>query len=145
VDLYRDVAESKGVALTIVPATGDTGGPLSVDADRPRLEQVAANLIDNAVKFTPQGGRVEARLSREDRNARLDVRDTGPGIPSHELPRIWDRLYRGDLSRAERGLGLGLSLVRAIVEAHGGSVSVESAPDQGATFTVVLPLASTRA
>jgi len=139
VDLYRDVAESKGVTLRIAASAGDVAGPLTVDADRPRLEQVAANLIDNAVKFTPEGGQVEVRVSRGDGSARLEVRDTGPGIPPHELPRIWDRLFRGDLSRTERGLGLGLSLVRAIVEAHGGSVRAESTPGQGAIFTVLVP------
>ena len=99
--------------------------------DRTRLEQVAANLIDNAVKYTPPGGRVEVTVRREDGQAVLSVRDTGPGIPPDELPRIWDRLFRGDASRTERGLGLGLSLVRAIVEAHGGTVEVESEPGPG--------------
>jgi signal transduction histidine kinase len=74
--------------------------------------------------------------------ALLRVRDTGIGIRSDELPRIWDRLFRGDTSRAERGLGLGLSLVRAIVEAHGGTVEVASEPRQGSTFTVELPMTS---
>jgi len=68
------------------------------------------------------------------------VRDTGPGIPADELPRIFDRLFRGDTSRTERGLGLGLSLVKAIVEAHGGSVEVSSEPGRGSTFTVTLPI-----
>jgi len=71
----------------------------------------------------------------------LRVRDTGPGIPGNEIPRIWDRLFRGDTSRSERGLGLGLSLVKAIVEAHGGTVDVVSDPGRGSTFTVSLPLA----
>jgi len=143
VDLYRDVAEAKGVTLAVNPPSGaKSGTPLMVDADRPRLEQVAANLIDNAVKFTPAGGRVDVRVSAADSMARLDVQDTGPGIPPQELPRIWDRLFRGDLSRSERGLGLGLSLVRAIIHAHGGEVSVDSTLAQGATFTVLLPRAS---
>jgi signal transduction histidine kinase len=140
VDLYRDVADAKGITLTATPSPDAGAEPLIVDADRPRLEQVAANLIDNALKFTPEGGIVEARVSRGDSVARLEVRDTGTGIPAHELPRIWDRLFRGDLSRTERGLGLGLSLVRAIVEAHGGSVAVESTPGQGSTFVVALPV-----
>jgi signal transduction histidine kinase len=69
----------------------------------------------------------------------LGVKDSGPGIPADEQPRIWERLFRGDASRAERGLGLGLSLVKAIVEAHGGTVGVDSEPGRGATFVVSLP------
>jgi signal transduction histidine kinase len=136
VDLYRDVAEAKGVTLTV----SATDREAIVSGDRTRLEQVAANLLDNAVKYTPPGGRVEVAVGRDGSNAQLGVSDTGPGIPPSELPRIWDRLFRGDASRSERGLGLGLSLVKAIVEAHGGTVAVESRPGRGATFTVTLPL-----
>ena len=73
------------------------------------------------------------------RRPSIEVADTGAGIAAHDLPRIWERLYRGDQSRAERGLGLGLSLVRAIVRAHGGTVEVTAEPGRGATFTVRLP------
>jgi signal transduction histidine kinase len=132
VDLYRDVAESKHVTLTA------GGAEVFVDADRIRIQQVAANLIDNAVKYTPPGGRVDVQVTRDEHGAHLQVRDTGAGIPRADLPRIWDRLFRGDASRAERGLGLGLSLVRAVVAAHGGSVDVRSAPGEGSTFTVTL-------
>jgi signal transduction histidine kinase len=107
--------------------------------DRTRLEQVAANLIDNAVKYTAAGGRVDVTVGREDGQVVLSVQDTGVGIRPDELPRIWDRLFRGDASRSERGLGLGLSLVRAIVEAHAGTVEVQSEPGKGSTFTVRLP------
>ena len=134
-DLYRDVADAKGVALTAHAAED-----LVVSADRIRLEQVAANLIDNAIKYTPSGGQVAVDVAREGNAATIRVRDTGQGIPLDELPRIWDRLFRGDSSRAERGLGLGLSLVKAVVEAHGGAVSVTSEPGRGSTFTVSLPL-----
>jgi signal transduction histidine kinase len=155
VDLYRDVAEAKGIALEVrlPPQPGGYGGPgtpgptttpdpsttdVVVMGDRTRLEQVAANLIDNAIKYTPSGGRVEVTVGMEDGRAALSVRDTGVGIPPDELPRIWDRLFRGDASRTERGLGLGLSLVRAIVKAHGGMVEVQSEPGRGSRFTVNL-------
>ena len=133
VDLYRDVAEAKGVSLSV------HGDPTAVvSGDRVRLEQVAANLIDNAVKYTP------SRRSRRGFGPAVRamapsscVEDTGAGIPADELPRIWQRLFRGDRSRTERGLGLGLSLVKAIVEAHGGTVAVASEPGRGSTFTII--------
>lgn len=133
-DLYHDVADAKGVSLEAgaLPA-------VQVTADPVRIEQVAANLIDNAVKYTPAGGHVVVEVDAADDRAVLRVRDTGQGIDASELPRIWDRLFRGDRSRHERGLGLGLSLVRAIVVAHGGTVDVTSRLGQGSTFTVTLP------
>jgi heavy metal sensor kinase len=137
VDLYRDVADAKGVTLA-----ADAAPDVVVVADRTRLEQVAANLIDNAVKYTPPGGRVDVEVRRAEDAAILRVRDTGPGIAPDELPHIFDRLFRGDTSRTERGLGLGLSLVKAIVEAHGGTVDVVSEPGRGSVFTVSLPLGS---
>jgi signal transduction histidine kinase len=133
VDLYRDVAEAKGITIEVKAADDAV-----VSADRVRLEQAAANLLDNAIKYTPAGGRVFVEVLSEGGCALLRVRDTGIGIPADELPHIWDRLFRGDVSRTERGLGLGLSLVKAIVEAHGGTVTVESDPGQGSTFTASL-------
>ena len=118
----------------------DDADDVVVPADRTRLEQVAANLIDNAVKYAPAGGRVTVQVQTEGPDALLIVSDNGPGIPPDELPKIWDRLFRGDRSRTERGLGLGLSLVKAIVEAHGGRVEASSAVGQGSRFTVRLPL-----
>jgi signal transduction histidine kinase len=135
VELYRDVADAKGVTLAV-----DAPDDVVVTADRTRLEQVAANLIDNAVKYTPPGGRVDVEVRRAAAAAVLQMRDSGAGIPPDELPRIFDRLFRGDTSRAERGLGLGLSLVKAVVEAHGGTVEVSSEPGRGSVFTVSLPL-----
>ena len=134
-ELYRDVADAKGVALT-----ANTRADALVSADRVRIEQVAANLIDNAVKYTPRGGQVTVEVAREGPTALMRVRDTGSGIPYAEQPRIWERLFRGDASRTERGLGLGLSLVKAIVEAHGGAVSLDSEVGRGSTFSVSLPI-----
>ena len=132
--VYEDTAEDAGVTLhTSVPEQ------LVVTADRDRLRQALANLVDNAIKYTPPGGRVEVAAGRHDSGVSISVRDTGAGIPEHEIPRIWDRLYRGDQSRTTRGLGLGLSLVRASVEAQGGTVAVESTPGHGSTFTISLP------
>ena len=100
-----------------------------------------ANLVDNAIKYTPSGGRVTVSAAADGDSIRIEVADTGIGIAAHDLPRIWERLYRGDHSRAERGLGLGLSLVRAIVRAHGGTVDVRTELGRGSTFTIRLPRA----
>ncbi|HWW83505.1 MAG TPA: HAMP domain-containing sensor histidine kinase [Vicinamibacterales bacterium] len=134
-DLYGEVAEAKGVTLV-----ADIKHAVVVKGDRTRLEQVAANLVDNAVKYTPSGGHVDVEVRAENGKAVLVVRDTGAGISPEELPRIWERLFRGDTSRAERGLGLGLSLVKAIVEAHSGTVQATSTLGQGSVFTVTLPI-----
>jgi signal transduction histidine kinase len=133
-DLYEDSAEASGLTLTVgVPAD------LVVVADRDRLRQAIANLVDNAIKYTPRGGRVEVQGERAPNAVEIRVTDTGPGIPERDLPRIFDRLYRADQSRTTRGLGLGLSLVRAYVGAQGGTVTVQSQPGKGTTFTIRLP------
>lgn len=133
-DLYADLAEAKDVALEAASSPD-----LYVWADRVRLRQAVSNLVDNAVKYTPPGGRVRLEARAFDGTIEISVIDTGVGMPAEELGRIWDRLYRGDRSRSERGLGLGLSLVKAIVEAHGGRVAVSSQPGAGSTFSVTLP------
>jgi signal transduction histidine kinase len=139
VELYEDLADERGVELrTNVPSE------LLVDVDRNRMRQVLANLIDNAVKYTPAGGVVEIAAHRDNDDAVATVSDTGVGIPAEELPRIWDRLYRGDKSRSTRGLGLGLSLVKAIVAAHGGRVDVRSRSGAGSTFELRLPAEAPR-
>lgn len=134
VELYEDLAEQKGIRIESACEPD-----LRVPLDRSRMRQVIANLCDNAVKYTPAGGLIRIEARRDGADALLTVSDTGIGIPADELPRIWDRLYRGDKSRSERGLGLGLSLVRAIVEAHHGTVSVQSAPANGSRFELRLP------
>jgi signal transduction histidine kinase len=134
VELYEDVAEDKGVTLE-----NHASGEVWTNVDRTRIRRVIANLLDNALKYTPTGGRVEIDTRASDEDVVLTVRDTGVGIAPEDLPRIWERLYRSDKSRSERGLGLGLSLVKAIVEAHGGRVTVESRVGRGSTFTISLP------
>lgn len=133
VDLYQYVAEERKIAVT--PELSDT---CEVSVDRIRMRQVFANLLDNALKYTNSGGRVSIRTRCEPDRAIIEFTDTGIGIPPEEIGRIWERLFRGDRSRSQRGLGLGLSLVKAIVEAHGGTVFVHSLPGRGSTFTVVL-------
>jgi len=133
-ELYQYVASERGITLE-----SEVPPELEVDADLNRLRQVIANLLDNAVKYTPAGGRVRIEASRREDRVRIAVRDTGPGIPDEELPHIWERLYRGDRSRSTPGLGLGLSLVQAIVQAHGGAVAARNLPEGGAEFTVRLP------
>jgi signal transduction histidine kinase len=135
-DLYEDVAADRRVALRVVD-----GPAVTVLGDRDRLRQALANLVDNALKYGPSDSVITVTIRGEGHDARVEVHDDGPGIPADELPRVWDRLFRGDRSRSERGLGLGLSLVRAYVHAHGGRVAVESAPGRGTTFRLVLPLA----
>ena len=133
-DLYEDTADDAGVALTADVPVG-----LTVNADRDRLRQALANLVDNAIKYTPRDGRVGVSAMAGADAVVIRVADTGPGISEQDLPRIFDRLYRGDQSRATRGLGLGLNLVKAYVEAQGGKVSVESKSGHGSTFYVSRP------
>ncbi|MBA3270355.1 MAG: two-component sensor histidine kinase [Acidobacteria bacterium] len=135
VGLYDEVAEDKGLTLA-VEADLQAG---TLTGDRPRLTQAFANLMDNAIKYTPAPGSVHVTVRAAHGGIEVVVTDTGVGISADDRPRIWDRLYRGDQSRSERGLGIGLSLVRAIIEAHGGRVSVESEPGHGSRFRVWLP------
>lgn len=133
--LYEYVAEEKHIRIE-TEFQGDCQA--SVDSDR--IRQVFANLLDNAIKYTPDGGRIIVRAWDHNAAVKVQFRDTGIGIPPEEQGKIWDRLYRGDKSRSQRGLGLGLSLVKAIVEAHNGTVDVRSRPGEGSEFTVALPV-----
>ena len=135
VELYRDIADEKNISLRTT-----FSGPPDLIADANRVRQVVANLLDNAVKFTPDGGCVDIETSRKGECFTIQVTDTGVGIPPEDQPRIWDRLYRGHTSHAHRGLGLGLSLVKAVVHAHHGIIEVSSKFGQGTRFLVYLPL-----
>ncbi len=132
-DTYEMVAEQRGVRLLSQLQAARVLG------DATRLRQLIANLVDNALKYTPAGGIVELGTREVEGVGELTVRDTGIGIAADDQPRIFERLYRGDRSRSQPGLGLGLSFVKAICEAHGGTIAVSSTPDRGATFTVRLP------
>jgi signal transduction histidine kinase len=133
IDSYAEVADEKGVTVHVeIPFT------LCVTGDASALRRAFANLLDNAIKYTPSGGRVSITGRRAGQHAVIDFSDTGCGISTEDLPRIWDRLFRGDKSRSERGLGLGLSFVRAIIESHEGTVTVTSQLDAGTTAGILL-------
>lgn len=138
-DQMRLLAEEKRIALRC-----DGFQPVKVDADPARLKQVVVNLLDNAIKYTPEGGKVELSVTKRDGRAVLDVADSGIGIAAADLPHIFDRFYRADRARSRQlgGTGLGLSIVRSICVAHGGQVTVDSAEGRGAVFHVEIPLAS---
>jgi len=128
---------AKGVALGFeAPAAEAT-----LRADPDRLSQALINLLSNALKFTPAGGRVEVRVARGPEGLELRVSDSGIGIGARDLPRVFERFYRADGSpaRATRGAGIGLSITKAIVEAHGGSIAASSQPGRGAEFRILLP------
>jgi signal transduction histidine kinase len=134
---YDASAERRGVTVELdLPSR-----PIRIRHDPPRIGQVVANLVGNAIKFTPRGGRVRVSVEPTPDGARIDVADTGVGIDPGELPHIFDRFYRGSRANEARGAGsgLGLAIVRSIVDIHGGTVTVESGAGQGSRFTVRLP------
>jgi signal transduction histidine kinase len=140
VELYSIVAEDRGITLcNKVPAS------LMIEADRMRLRQCLGNLVDNALKYSDSKSEVVLSGSSDEIHVSLTVQDHGCGIASENLERIWDRLYRGETSRATPGLGLGLSIVWAIVEAHAGTVEVQSQAGEGSTFTLRFPRDESRA
>jgi signal transduction histidine kinase len=134
IELYEYVAEEKKISVTT-----DSSTACEAAVDRTRMRQVFANLLDNALKYTPPGGTVAVTVHCQANEAVAKFKDTGIGIPPEEQDKIWTRLYRGDKSRSQRGLGLGLSLVKAVVEAHGGKVTVSTKVNEGAEFVVSLP------
>lgn len=136
--LYEYVAEEREISVEL-----STEDPLHAQVDCTRIAQVWANLLDNAIKYGKEGGGGWVKIKARSNAGQVEVTftDNGMGISENEQGRIWDRLYRGDRSRSQKGLGLGLNYVRAVVEAHGGSVTVTSALHAGSSFTVRLPLA----
>jgi heavy metal sensor kinase len=135
-DALRPMAEAKGVLLRL-----EANGPTRVVGDEARLRQVCINVIDNAVKYTPEGGTVSVQVVLRGEEAVVAVEDTGIGISPEHLGRVFDRFYRVDRARtrAAGGTGLGLSIARSIVHAHGGKIEIASTVGKGTTCTVVLP------
>lgn len=138
-NMMRPLAESKQQTLSV-----DAPDHVPLVGEAARLRQIVYNLLDNAIKYTPDGGRIDVEVGKQDEMIALVVRDTGIGIAADHLPHVLQRFYRVDKarSREEGGTGLGLSIVDSIVAAHGGHVSISSTPGEGTTCTVVLPPAS---
>jgi CheY-like chemotaxis protein len=138
IDSIRPAADAKGIRLQTM--LDPAAGPISGDADR--LQQIVWNLLTNAVKFTPKGGRIQVKVQRINSHVEIAVIDSGVGISKEFLPYVFDRFRQADASitRTHGGLGLGLSIVRQLVDLHGGSVSVHSEGEgKGTTFTITLP------
>jgi heavy metal sensor kinase len=135
-ETMRPLAEAKGLALHV-----KAHEPLPVRGDAARLREIFFNILDNGIKYTPEGGEVEVRTDHHGPEAVVTVRDTGVGIPAEHLPHVFERFYRVDKarSREEGGTGLGLSIARTIVQAHGGQIELASTPGQGTVCTVSLP------
>jgi heavy metal sensor kinase len=134
-ELFRPSAEDKGIALSC-----DTPEELKVTVDMRMIQRMLSNLLDNSIKYTSPGGRVGVSVyEKEQRQVFISIEDTGIGMTEQELSRIFERFYRGDRSRSQAGIGLGLSLARSIARAHGGDITVTSAPGEGSTFVASLP------
>jgi len=140
IDLYSLLAEEKQIRLSVVD---HPEGEIRLPGDKNRLARAFANLVDNALKYTPKGGRVDITFSDAPGAVVVCVKDSGIGIPDAEKELIWQRLFRGKQAReTEKGLGLGLNIVQVIIAAHGGTVTLHSVPGQGSTFCVTLPTAT---
>lgn len=145
-EIVHDVAALTRAAHPDREIDVDAPSPLEVSADHFRLHQALAALVDNAVRHTPKESSIQVAATRTDGHVELSVIDSGPGLTATEAAAVFDRFSRGDQSRARRtgGSGLGLSITQAIVSAHGGEISVTATPGHGATFTIVLPIGTTR-
>jgi heavy metal sensor kinase len=133
-DLFQPLAEDKGLIIkTKVPVQSFLSG------DKRKLQRALTNLLDNAIKYTPSGGKITVSVEEGEKGVIISVSDTGIGIAANDIPHIFNRFYRADKSRSETGAGLGLSLVLAIIQVHRGDIQVSSSPGAGSTFTIVLP------
>jgi len=137
VERIRSLAQSRNTSIHLA-----TNGPVLFRADPEDLQLVWTNLIENAVRYSPEGSSVEVAVANAKATAKVTVQDNGAGIPASDLPRIFERFYRGDPSRnrATGGFGLGLAIVKALVEAYGGTIAAESTPGKGTRMTVELPV-----
>ena len=133
------LAEDKNITVAC-----DSASRVMIEGDQARLKQVVVNLLDNAIKYTPNGGRIKLKIAQEDGDAVLDIADDGIGIPAEALPHVFKRFFRvdGSRSRDQGGAGLGLSIVKSICDAHGARVEVSSTPGQGSSFRIRQPLAA---
>jgi len=140
VERFRPAADARGIALIFEPAAAALKAECPIDPLR--VEQIIANLLSNALRHTPDGGRVALRLASEPGRLRLDVLDSGPGISAETLPHIFERFYRADKSRSrsEGGAGLGVAIARRRAELHGGALEAANRPEGGAVFTLTLPV-----
>lgn len=134
-ELFGPAAEDKGIALHVTP-----GDALPIHGEPGKLRRAIAHIVDNAMKYTNEGGSIAVTCAPAGGMARVSIRDSGVGIPREDLDKVFARFYRVDRSRPEGGNGLGLSLSRAILRAHGGDVTIESAAGQGTTVTLTVPL-----
>ncbi len=141
-DLFAPLLEDKGIKMNL-----SLKDSIQLNGDKPKIQRVLANLIDNAIKYTRRGGYIDIRAEKEEGlmpQVKIMVKDSGIGISPQEIPYIFERFYRCDQSRPASGAGLGLSLARAFARAHGGDITVESAPNDGSLFILTLPLTPTR-
>jgi heavy metal sensor kinase len=135
-DLFQPLAENKGITIDVhVPVA-----PVFVMVEKKKLQRVIANLLDNAIKYSYEGGRVAISVALENPNIIIEVADNGIGIDKEDLPRIFERFYRCEKSRSTPGSGLGLSLAKAFVQAHAGNINVKSTPEKGSIFSLSLPI-----
>lgn len=141
IDLFQPVAEGKQLDLRAdIP-----DDPLIIYGDKMRIQRTVANLLDNAIKYTPAGGRITVAAFAQNRFIKMKISDTGIGIEPDETEHIFERFYRSEKSRSSQGNGLGLSLAQTIIQAHGGIITVESTSGKGSTFTITLPRGASQA